>query len=587
MTRNENISEKRLKALGIIMIGLIVVYLWRMIDIQLFKHDHYMSLAQGQQRFEKTEIASRGRILVRDSKIDPDSYYPMAFDIKNFALWVVPRNVRDKEKTAELLAPYTSLSQEEIFKKIDSSEMYIPPLARGLSLDQSIEIKELNISGVLVMPEYSRYYPEETLSSHILGFVNSDGNGQYGFEGYYNNELKGQEGNVKGEKDTLGRVISLLEQDDPKDGASYVLTIDRSVQYFVEKNLKEAVEEYEADSGMVVIMDVETGGILAMAATPSFDPNKYKESAQKDQSVFINPVISHLVEPGSVFKPIIMASAFDAGVITPETRGTFEASVKVDNHVISTAEKKAFGDESMEDVIINSDNVAMVWISELLGSEKMYSYLKDFGIIDKTGIDLSGEVVGMVPALKSWRDINRATISFGQGVSVTPIQMVAAYAAIANNGKYVYPRMVDKIIYYDKTEKIISKQEGREVVGSKAAKDIMKIMQGAVDRGHAWRAGVAGFEVAGKTGTAQIPDPSGGYYTSDDYLGIFNHFLAGVAPVENPKYAMIVQLEKPKTYKYAESTAAPLFGEISSFLLNYYYRLTPDPELAKKSRLNQ
>ena len=353
------------------------------------------------------------------------------------------------------------------------------------------------------------------------------------------------------------------------------MTVDRAVQYYVEKKLAEAMTTYQAESGTVVIMDVKTGGILAMASLPSYDPNAYREQADKDPSLFMNPAISYLFEPGSIMKPIVMAAAINNGSVTSETKETFSNFTVVNGYEIHTAEDKAFGEETMTQVLENSDNVAMAWLSEKIGKEVLYKYVKSFGLLSKTGIDLDTEVAGRVPALKEWRDIQRANISFGQGISVTPIEMVAAYAAIANNGKYVYPHVIDKMIFADGSEKKVPKQEGEQVVSEETAKSIQNMLYSVVVNGHSKKAGVPGFKVGAKTGTAQIAKPEGGYETNETGLGIYNHSLAGIAPINEPQFAMIVKLTKPKAAKYAETTAAPLFGDIASFLLNYHYRITP------------
>jgi cell division protein FtsI/penicillin-binding protein 2 len=578
MNQYSKTIDARLKAFSFVFIVMIFILLWRLLNIGVLQHDHYLALAQGQQRFEKTEMPSRGKILVHDSSIDPKSYYPLAFDVKKFAVWVIPHQISDKKKVADSLSSLVGIKSDEIFDKINNDKLYIPPLKRGLVLDEANKIIDKKINGVLVVPEYSRFYPEGSLASHLLGFVNNDGDGMYGFEGRYNDVLKGKEGNVVGEKDTLGRMISLLEQKDPQDGVSYVLTVDRSVQYFVEKKLTEALEKYQADSGSVLIMDVKTGGIVAMASVPTFDPNNFREQADSNPGIFVNPAISHLYEPGSVFKTLSMASALDAGVVTPETEGTFSNMTVVDGYEIHTAEDKPFGTENMAQILQNSDNVGMVWVADKLGSDKLYDYVKKFGLINKTGIDLDTEVPGNTYPLKQWRNITRATVSFGQGISVTPIELLTAYATIANNGKYIYPHMIDKMVFPDGTEKKVEKQEGEQVISEKTAKIVAEMLFSVVENGHSKKAAVPGFKVGAKTGTAQIVGPNG-YEKNETGLGIYNHTLAGFAPTDDPRFTMIVKLERPKSAKYAESTAAPLFGEIASFLLNYHYRIAPTEQI--------
>lgn len=566
-------TESRFKVAGIMVILLMSIIVTRMFEKQVLQHGKYIALAEEQQRFEKTEIAERGRVYAHDQIEEEGSLYPLAFDVKTYQLWAIPKQIKDKQGAAEKLSLLIGLEKEEIFSQIDNEKLYIPPIKKGIDYDTAQKLKAEDINGVILVPENSRYYPEFNLASHLLGFVNAEGTGNYGFEGHYNKELTGTSGKMVGEKDTLGRVISLLDEKGAKDGTSYVLTVDRSVQYFVEKKLSEAIKEYQADSGTIIIMDIETGGILAMSSKPDYDVNNYRLVAKDNPSLFINPAIAHLYEPGSIFKPFVMAAAIDKGLISPETENTFDWHVWIDNYEIKTAERKAFGKENMTQVLQNSDNVAMVWISELLGKEGMYEYIKNFNFFDKTGIDLDTEVSGYTKPIKQWRDINRATISFGQGIAVTPMQIVAAYATMANGGVYLYPRVIDKIIMPDGQEKKVEKREGVRVIKEETASTMAKMLKDVVEGGHSWRAKVEGFSVGAKTGTAQIPKKEGGYEENESGLGVFIHSLAGFAPTEEPKFAMLVKLDRPKSAKYSENTAAPLFGEISSFLLNFYYRL--------------
>jgi cell division protein FtsI (penicillin-binding protein 3) len=232
----------------------------------------------------------------------------------------------------------------------------------------------------------------------------------------------------------------------------------------------------------------------------------------------------------------------------------------------------------MTQVLANSDNVAMVWLAEQLGKDNEYNYVKKYNFFDKTGIDLGGEASGYAPSLKNWQDINRSTVSFGQGISVTPIELLCAYATIANGGKYVYPHMVDKIIDANGAQTQVEKTEGAQVIKPETAKTISTMLSDVVKTGGSYRRlreALPGFNAAAKTGTAQISAPEGGYLENESGLGIFTHSMAGFAPANDPKFAMLVKLDKPKTSLYAESTAEPVFGKIANFLLNYYYRVTP------------
>lgn len=571
MYRQPQITVGRGKFLSVLAFLIAGIFCFRLFDLQITQGAHYKAMAQGQQQFERIQIAHRGEIFVHDSAYDPNQYYPLAFDVKKFSVLAVPKQISDKMRFAKELAPLVEANELEIYNKVNNDKVYIPPLKKGLVLEQAEAIDNKNLPGLYLVPEYSRFYPEGPMASHVLGFVNTDGDGNYGFEGKFNDVLKGREGSITGEKDTLGRVISLLSQKEPENGTSYVLTIDRGVQYFVEKKLAEGIQKYGAESGNVIIMDVKTGGILAMANYPSYDPNNFRQVATESQRSFINPSISDTYEPGSTMKGLVMATAIDNNVVTPETKGVFGESVQIGEYTIRTAERKAFGEETMTQVLENSDNVAMVWLSELMGKELMYKYIKDFGLMEKTGILLDGEVMGRVPTLKEWRDINRATISFGQGISVTPIQLVAAYTAFANKGVIIKPQIVDKTIYANGNVKKNEIEYGSRVVSEKTAATMLQMLQSVSENGSARKARVPGFNIAAKSGTAQIPDPNGGY---DEKTSI--HSVMGIAPVEDPRFVMLVKLDKPTSWAFSSGTASPLFGEIASFLLNYYYRLTPN-----------
>jgi cell division protein FtsI/penicillin-binding protein 2 len=449
----------------------------------------------------------------------------------------------------------------------------LPAIKTGLTYDDANKIDALNIAGVYVLPEYKRYYPEADFSAQLLGFVDGSGVGQYGFEGYYDKELQGSAGEMTGIQDTLGREIAILSDQSPKNGTSYQLSIDRSVDFYIYQQLQQAVQTYEAESAMAVAVDVKTGKVIAMVSTPSYDPNNYEQYANDGQeSIFQNPLVSTDYEPGSVFKPIIVAAGLDTGKITPDSGSTFGSSVNVDGFTIHTAEGTAFGAEKIVDILRNSDNVGMVWVGQQIGSQIMDQYIQKFGFGSKTGIDLSGEASGIVQPLKDWGDIGQATMTFGQGISVTGIQLVMAYAAIANGGIMMKPEVADKIVNDDGTTTEIPPVTVGRVISAKTASELNSMLTQVVETGYGKEAAVKGFWVAGKTGTAQLVDPTTGKYTE----GIFNHSFAGFAPSDNPKFAMLVELNKPKKATYAESTATPVWGNIASYLLNYYYRIAPD-----------
>jgi cell division protein FtsI/penicillin-binding protein 2 len=560
---------KRISLLAVFFLVLMMLLIGRLVQKQIFQHDTYLAMAKSQQQFSKVDQAQRGKILIHDDLESPGSTVEVALDVQKYDLSVIPKNVTDKKATATTLADILGQSEADIFQKINNDKLYLPPLAKGIDGPTFDKINAKNLNGVILTPANSRLYPENQLLAQTLGFVNAAGAGTYGLENYYNNELKGYSGETTAEKDTLGNVIDLVGEQPAKNGDTILLTVDRSVQYYVEKTLEKAVTDYQADSGTVIIVEPSTGKIIAIANSPSYDPNQYNQITADKLSVFLNGALSAAWEPGSIMKPITMAGAIDLGKVTPDTTGDYGSSVTVDGYQIHTALNEAFGHETMTQVLENSDNVAMVDVSNKLGNQALYDNLKKFGLLDRTGVDISGESIGSVPKVKQWANVSRANISFGQGITVTPIQMVMAYAAIANGGKLVTPHIVDTITDSDNNVTTVGTKEVTQVVKPETASEVKDMLVSVVVNGLGKRAAVPGFKVAGKTGTAQVALPGGGGYDPNAHNGSF----AGFAPADNPKFAMLVRLDNPKTVNFAESSAAPVFGQIANYLLNYYYKL--------------
>lgn len=562
-----DIYSKRISYVVAIFFVIAAILLFSLFKKSILEHGRYLALAKNQYYIEKENPSKRGTIYATDIT-SPDGVYPLATNVEKYSVSVIPKNIKDKEDASEKLSQILGMNESEIFEKINNDKPYIPPLKKHLDKADADKIIDQKLAGVYIESEDTRYYPENNLAGQVLGFVNADGQGNYGVEGYYDDQLRGRGGTIEGEKDTLGRLISVVKEEEVRDGTDLVLTIERNVQYMAEEKLKQAIDQFKADDGSITIIEPQTGKILAMAGYPNYDPNKYSEVPENEQKVFLNPVISNVYEPGSIFKPIIMSAALNEGKVEPDTEGTFSNMTSVQGYEIHTAQDKAFGKETMTQVLENSDNVAMVWVADLLGNETMYKYLMDYGIGQKTGIDLTGETTGYVSELESWNDITRATVSFGQGMSVTPLQVLMATAAVASNGKMVKPYVVDKMVRPEQGEAITSTVEGKQVISQEAAQKLNGMLVSVVERGHGKQAGVSGYKVAGKTGTAQIPKPpsEGGGYYEDKHIGSF----AGFFPADNPRFAMLVRLSNPKNTEWAESSAAPTFGAMAKWLLDYY-----------------
>jgi len=600
--------------IGILIGGLFVFSLLlvgRLFQLTIVQHASYTAQAKQQQNVVREIQPQRGTIYIQNAA--SGQLMVAAESVQNFSLSVTPRNVLHKPEYAHLLAQITGLAETDLLADLQKTGadgqvvQYLPPLMSNLSQEQVATIVgqvntleaqldkaspvQLNfdpaqgdtlyfVNGLFFTRTYQRVYPEGSLLGQALGFVNSSGQGQYGVEGEFDQSLKGYAGQVLVQRDSQLKLLSEQQVINEQDGSSYQLSIDRNIQYDAEQELAQEVQDSEALGGSVIIMDPKTGAIIAMASYPDYDPNSYAAVGQTSPGLFTNPTVSAIWEPGSIFKPIVMAAAIDQGLVTPDTTSTFDESVTVDGYKIETALRRAYGTESMTDVLVNSDNVAMVWVANKLGNQTMSTYLQKFGFGSQTGVDLTGEINGKLLPVSQWQDINRATIAFGQGIGVTPIQILEAYSAIADDGKMVKPHIVQAVqqpgsTTWQPVQPVFSDQ----IIKPETAAAVRNMLIQVVAKNHT-RAGVPGYEVGGKTGTAQVPDPVNGGYIADAY----NHSFIGMGPVNDPKFIMLVKIDQPNVAKvglYAESTAVPLFGRIAQYLLHYYQipptNPTPNP----------
>jgi len=554
---NNQSWRKRIQILVVVTAIVTLALGYRLFQKQILQHASYLAMAENQYIVKQDVPANRGKIYFSDM-------FPAATNTRLYQVVAVPKQLGDKNDIAKKLSTVLGVSEDEIFASINNDKYYAL-IKHRLTEEEGQKVADLKIKGITVLPESIRYYPEGQLASQVLGFVNASGDGKYGLEGYYNDELKGIGGEIYGEKDTKGRLFDVSSNLTPRNGSDFVLTINHDIQYKTEAVLADAVKRYQADSGSIVISDPKTGKILAMANSPTFDPNNYNKIPQDQQQVFNNDSVSDAWEPGSVFKPLIMAAAINEGKVEPDTQGVFSNMVTVNSYEIHTSTDKAYGRETMTQVLENSDNVAMVWVSEQLGKDLMYKYIKDLGFGRKTSIELDNENAGDVKDVKTWSEALRATTAFGQGLTVTPLQLVNAVGAIANKGILTQPYVVDKTIDYAGKEEPRQQKAIGQVIKEDTAKKVTDMMVSVVENGHGKKAAVAGYKIAGKTGTAQVAKPGGGYY-DDRHVGSF----VGFAPADDPKFVMLVRLNNPKNVDWAESSAAPTFGEMADWLLKYF-----------------
>ncbi|MBI5465527.1 penicillin-binding protein 2 [Candidatus Gottesmanbacteria bacterium] len=517
-----------------------------------------LSIEAEHQYFEILPIpAARGEILTSDG-------FPLVSNETAYLIFAELKKIIDPE-FPQKLAKILEVPQASISGKM-SPDLYWVALAHKVPQEKVSKISELDISGVGWTPEDRRFYPEASSAAHLLGFVGSSATGEdkgyFGLEGFYDRELRGRSGMLRQEKDVRGAPILLggRSEERAKDGRDLILRLDRTVQFIAEKKLEQGIKKYGAKQGSVVIMDPNTGGILAMASFPSYEPAKFSKS---EPELFKNPVVADSYEPGSAFKVIILAAALDSGVVKPGDIYQDEGPIKIGEHTIKTWNEKYHGPETVIQILERSCNVGMVWVGKKLGRENLVEYLQKFGFGERTGIDLEEEGEPLFRPKKEWKEIDLATASFGQGIAVTPIQMVRAVGAVANGGKLLEPHVVARLKDEGKTIEIKPKVL-RQVIKSETAAVLTELMVSAVENGEAKWAKPKGFRIAGKTGTAQVPVE--GHYDKDRTIASF----VGFAPADAPKFVMLVRLTEPTSSPWGSETAAPLFFDIAKELFTYY-----------------
>lgn len=475
---------------------------------------------------------------------------PVAIN-KNYPnIYVVPKDVKDdqREGIAELLASVSGKALTDIETILNKKNDPYELIVKRATDEEVGKVKSAGLGGVDIGYNSARFYPLGTLAAQLLGFVSADDNvgAAYGVELYYQNQLGGKGGTSNGDK-----IVS-----DTEDGKDINLTIDLNIQQESESILSNLITQYKAESGTVIVEDPKTGKILAMASSPNFDPNNYSDSKV---ATFLNPAVQAVYEPGSIFKLVTMSSALDAHAVTPSTTYNDTGSLKLNGKIIKNWDLKAHGLTTMTGVIEQSLNTGAAFAERALGNDSFYSYVTKFGFKEKSGIDLPGEVVGSLRPLEiNKEDINFATASFGQGISVTPITLLRAVSSIANHGVMMKP-------YINAAQ---TPQTIKRTISEESSHQIVQMMVSAVIANQVAR--IDGYNVAGKTGTAQVPNFVHGGYSKQ----VINTYI-GFTPAYDPKFIILVKLDKPDGAPLAGQTVVPAFRELAEFIINYY-NIPPD-----------
>ena len=595
----------------------------RLFMLQVNDHDYYTALAQDQHTLIQELVPSRGQVYVKDTN---GELFPLAVNRELYLIYAVPNIIKDPvdatkkvadilhiptpeqvaanpvpvpEKPAKPLTPQEKaaalrkeqdaqgvilyanandeavpLTYERLQQKLSNKQDKYEPLANRITKDKADALVAADIPGIRVVGQEWRYYPENSFAAQTLGFIGYKNDtlvGQYGIEGYFDDLLTGKKGVLEGERDTSGNWISIGNKKitPAEDGASVVLTLDRSIQYAAEKYAKMATQEDQAEEASIIVIEPKTGNILGMANYPTYNVNEFSDAQAKDPSVFNNSVVFDLFEPGSIFKPIVMASAIDAGVVTPSTTFDNTGSVKIGRYTISNVVKRSQRITTMTEVLDWSLNTGMVFVTQQLGKEKLYDYIKRFGFDELTGITLDSESKTNIGNPQTWSDVQQGTIGFGQGISTTELHMAMAESALANGGKLMEPHIVSEIRHPDGRVETIAPKVVGQPISAQTSETITAMLIDGVKNGLSKKAAIPGYLVAGKTGTAQVA--KNGVYDPSQRITSF----MGYAPATNPRFLILVKVVNPKHGQYAETTAIPYFQRLATEVINSL-KIPPD-----------
>ena len=552
------VSQRRLIQLFAVLAAWAIVVIFRLVQVQLVRHDHYVARAQRQQERTLALTPVRGSIVDVRGRV-------LAESVAGESVYADPQAIADRKATAKALARVTGLglSAREIESKLagDGSFAWI---ARQLPLEVTQQVRALGLAGIYFLEAHRRSYPRATLAASVIGYVGVDGGGLAGIEHSFDSYVSGTPGKVTLLKDAR-RGMYLVGGDGanrPRDGHDVVLTIDSVVQFIAERALQNAVSAQRAAAGSIVVMDPRDGAILAMASYPTFDPNRFRDSSP---DAWRNRAVQNVYEPGSTFKVVTAAAGLEERLVTPsQMLDCGDGAITIADITIGEHDDHRYGMLSFEDVIVKSSNVGTARVGLALGNERFHQWIRRFGFGEKSGITLPGEEPGLLRKADRWTAVSPASISIGQEISATPLQIARAIGAVATGGVLVEPRIVQRVVDEDGATVFQPRVgEPRRVMSEKTAAVLNEILKGVVSRGTGGNAALAEHVVAGKTGTAQKAGRGG--YAAGRYVGSF----AGYVPADNPRLVVVVLIDEPRGEHYGGIVAAPAFREVTEATLRY------------------
>ena len=593
-------NNARLRFLSVVFILVAGIIVGRLFVLQIMKGQFYLAMAADQHELYDKLIPERGSIYVAEKAGDKETLFPIVTNQPLYKLYAVPSAIEDATSTAEKImfmigmpnqdnvpvaqidatstgtlstTTAAGLKKQELINKwisvFNQKDRQYYPLRDKLTEDEMKKIQDTGLKGIGFSEESYRYYTEKGLGGNLFGFYGYKGDerkGQYGLEGYYEEQLAGTSGLSQTERDADGNLIASGNNifNEKIDGADLVLTINRAIQFKACESLKNAVKNHKATGGSIVVMEPSTGAIIAMCSAPDFDPENYGET--KDASAFNNQAIFSPYEPGSIFKPITMAAAIDTGAVGPNTTYVDTGVVDYKDYKIRNYNDKSYGLSTMTNVLENSINTGVIFAMRQMTTKVFTEYVKKFGFGEVSGIDLNKEVAGNIQNLSKNGEINQATATFGQGITATTLQMASAFSALVNGGKLMKPYIVSKVIRENSVIRYNKPEVVKQVISAKTSTIMKGMLVSVIQNGHGKAAAIDGYRVGGKTGTAQVPAKGGGYMSDDEIIASF----AGFAPFDNPRFVIVVRVDQPMEGKLGETVAAPVFNEVAKFALTYY-----------------
>lgn len=550
-------SRRRINLRLLIATGFFVVVLLalfgRAFELQVVKGEEFRSRAAS-QHVRTVEIAPRRGVIYDRNGAE------LAVSQRTATIYATPYLVEDAAAAAAKLAPILGLSVEEVQSSL-SRRSGFSYVARKVDTEVGRRIAELGIRGVGVYPEEKRVYPRGPLAPQVLGYVGTDNVGLAGVEQYYDSVLAGEGGRRDEVRDPFGKSLAVLLNQEGVEGGSLVLTLDEDMQNAVEQVLVEVVEEFEAKRACALVLQPDSGEILAMANAPLFDTNAFGEA---DAEARRNATVTDQFEPGSTFKTIVAAAALEKGLVTPETVLELGPSIKVADRTVGEAhDVAAVRNLTVTQILAQSSNVGAIMLGQRIGKEELVEVIRRFGFTSPLGIDYPGEAAGMMLKPDEWSGSTIANVPIGQGISVTPLQLTTAYATIANDGVQMQPHLVRQE----------EPAEGHRVIAAEVAEQLRQMLEVTVTDGTGGGARVEGYAVAGKTGTAQKVREDGPGYSQDSFISSF----IGMVPAEDPQLVILVMVDEPTTQYYGSVVAAPAFSKIADFALKHL-EIAPFPQ---------